>query len=272
MLENSIQTLPINEVEEAEITIQSLLESGAHFGSKLSQWNPKAAGFIYGIRNDIYIINLDKTIEMWKKARQAVVDVISKGGTILLVGTKPNIKNMVVDTAHGSGCFYVSHRWLGGTLTNFKTLQSSIQKLNKLESLLEKATAKDTTVLLTKKEIIDLEKRIAKLNTYFGGLKGMTKLPNLIFVTDLTKDGLAVTEANKLNIPVVALVDTNSDPTNITYPIPANDDAISTQKLFLKVLSQTILEGNRVRDENSLIEQKVAESLPVSEVVVERKH
>lgn len=253
MTETNLQQVEENEVE---ITIQSLLESGAHFGSKMSNWNPKAAEFIYGVRNDIYIINLDTTLQMWERAKEVLIKVTKNNGSILFVGTKEKVREALEESAKGCNSYYVNNRWLGGTLTNLKTLKNSIQKLEKLEKFVGQAEKEDSAVTLTKKEVSGYKKEIDKLGKYFNGLRKMKKLPDLIFITDIRKDKLALQEANKLHIPVIALVDTDIDPSKITYPIPANDDAISTQILFLRAASKVIKE---VRFESENLKIKLAE-------------
>ena len=245
--------------ERVEINIQSLLESGAHFGSKKSDWHPKSAGFIYGIRNDIYIINLETTLECWNRAKVAVSELIARGGKILLVGTKDKVRDELVKVAEKTTSFYVTSRWLGGTLTNLDTLKKSVIKLKKLENLVQQAEASESNIILTKKEILDIKKEVYKLNRFFGGLREMNKLPDLVFITDVTRDHLALIEARRLGIPVVAIVDTNSDPSTVTYPIPANDDAVSTQILFLRGMRDVILEGLKERAEAELIQSKLKE-------------
>jgi small subunit ribosomal protein S2 len=256
------ETLVNNVVQQqeedwVEITIQSLLESGAHFGSKKSLWNPKSAGYVYGLRNDIYIINLDTTISMWKKAKQALASVAENKGTVLFVGTKKKVRESVINYSKKCNSCYVHYRWLGGTLTNFSTLRKSVSKLERLESLISKAESSESNVSLSKKELLSLKKEVEKLNKYFGGLRSLKKLPDLIFVLDVSKDKLALQEANKLGIPVIALVDTDIDPSKIEYPIPANDDAISTQVLFLKAASKAVLEGQSVAKEVEQSQEKV---------------
>lgn len=260
-LDNKNSTQEDNqEYEPVEITIQSLLESGAHFGSKKDAWHPKSAGFIYGLRNDIYVINLDVTLQRWKQAQQVIIDTIVNGGKMLLVGTKEKVRDELVRIAVRSNCFHVSYRWLGGTLTNSGTLRKSINKMIQLEEMLVQIAAPDSKYNFTKREALTIKRDVEKLNKFFGGLRDLKQLPDLVFITDVSKDYLALQEAKKLHIPVIALVDTNVDPTDITYPIPANDDAISTQVLFLRAVEESIKTGRAILAEKEMMDAKTREA------------
>lgn len=274
-----------------EVTIQSLLESGAHFGTTTSTWHPKMAPFIYGIRrgrgrqNAVYIINLESTIKMWKRARQAIVDNISNGGELLFVGTKDAIKNVVVEEATKVDSPYVESKWLGGMLTNLDVLRRSIVKLTKLEDFILKADSPDSAIALTKKEILNIRREIEGLTKKFGGVRKLKKPPTMVFITDVVKNKLALFEAKRLCIPVVALVDTNVDPAVVNFPIPANDDSNSSQALFIRCVADAVAEGKALLEAKrqaaqSAVELKegppaeegeLVQSLPSRDVKVEVK-
>ena len=270
VLTEVIENIEQNQGEQVEqeeivsVTLQSLLETGAHFGSKTSLWNPKSAKYIYGVRNDMYIIDLETTINLWERAKAALSDVIEGGGQVLFVSTKKKIKDSLdglMDKCKDHPVHYVNTRWLGGTLTNLKTLKQSTARMTKLEKFLEKTDAPGSKIVLSKKERRGLTKELYKLNRYFGGLRKLRKLPDIIFLTDVKKDQLAVLEATKLGIPVIALVDTDVDPDKISYPIPANDDAIATQVLFLKAAVQAVLEARKSKEEIELIQKKLSQDV-----------
>lgn len=230
------------------VTLQTLLESGSHFGTNSESRNPNMIKFIYGMRNGVYIINLDKTLEMWDLARKAILDTISTGGDILFVGTKRQVKELVKVEASNCGAHYVTEKWLGGTLTNLEVIRKTITRIDKLENLLTKAEKGDT-VILTKKEKLDLLREVDKLNARLGGLRDMKKLPSLVFITDPVKDDIAVQEARRMNIPIIAISDTDSDPDLISFPIPANDDGASALALFVRAVSDAVLEGKNIWQE-----------------------
>ena len=221
------------------ITMKKCLEAGCHFGHTTRRWNPKMAKFIYGSSNGIYIIDLNKTVEKIIEAYIAMRDIVRDGGKILFVGTKEQIAQEIVDQATRSGSFYITNRWLGGTLTNFKTIQSRIKYLKELERKEEDGTFDK----LSKKEQALFKKEKEKLSSNLDGIKEMRKLPQALFVSDPTEEAIAVKEAKKLGIKVFAIVDTNSDPDDITYPIPANDDATKSVKLVLTVIADAIVEA-----------------------------
>src|SRR5215470_4160548 len=229
-----------------DVTMKNLLEAGVHFGHQTSRWNPKMKPYIFGARNGIYIIDLQQTVKMFRDAFTFVRDRIGAGGQILFVGTKSQAQDAMREEAERCGAFYVNTRWLGGTLTNFQTIGQSIDRLRKLDDMLE-----DPQMLnaFTKREMIGLRREREKLLQSLGGIKSMRKLPDLIFVIDPSKEEIAVKEANKLGIPVVAVVDTNCDPDLIDYKIPGNDDAIRAIRLFCAAVAEAVIEGRNVYEE-----------------------
>jgi small subunit ribosomal protein S2 len=220
-------------------TIRQLIEAGVHFGHKTMRWNPKMEPYIYGSRNGIHIIDLQKTSPLLYRALEAVYNVVKNNGRVLFVGTKRQASEEIAEAAKRCGQYYVNHRWLGGMLTNWPTVSKSIKTLKDLEQ----KVAVSTGSILTKKEILDLSRKRDKLECSLGGIRDMGGKPDLLFVLDTNKESLAVLEAVKLNIPIVAVIDTNSDPSNITYPIPGNDDAIRSIKLYCKLISDAALAG-----------------------------
>lgn len=221
------------------ITMKQLLEAGVHFGHPTRKWNPKMKKYIYVARNDIYIINLEKTVEMIDKAYAFVKDVASEGKSILFVGTKKQAQEAIMQEAQKCGMYYVKSRWLGGTLTNFQTIKSRIERLNKL-NLMEKM---NEFSLLPKKEVLGLKAERDKLEDNLGGIKDMRTLPGALFVVDPKKEHNAVMEARKLHIPIVAIVDTNCDPDEVDYVIPGNDDAIRAIKLIAGAMADAVIEA-----------------------------
>ena len=225
----------------AVISMKQLLEAGVHFGHQTRRWNPKMATYIFTERNGIYIIDLQKTVKKLEEAYFFVRDMAASGGSILFVGTKKQAQDAIKEEAERCGQFYVNARWLGGMLTNFKTMRTRIARLNQLQ----KMQADGTFDLLPKKEVIKLQLEIAKLEKYLGGVKEMKKLPGALFVVDSRKEKNAIAEARKLNIPIVAIVDTNCDPDEIDYVIPGNDDAIRAIKLISQTMANAVLEGKQ---------------------------
>lgn len=223
------------------ITIKQLLEAGVHFGHHTRRWNPKMAEYIFTERNGIYIIDLQKTVKKFEEAYMFVRDLSANGGNILLVGTKKQAADTIKEEAERCGMYYVNVRWPGGMLTNFKTIRKSISRLNSLE----KMQADGTFDLLPKKEVAALQKEIFNLEKNYGGIKTMEKLPDAVFIVDPRKEKIAVLEAKKLGIPVVAIVDTNCDPDDADYIIPGNDDAIRAIKLISSVLADAVIEGRQ---------------------------
>ena len=225
----------------AVISMKQLLEAGVHFGHQTRRWNPKMATYIFTERNGIYIIDLQKTVKKLEEAYFFVRDMAASGESILFVGTKKQAQDAIKEEAERCGQFYVHARWLGGMLTNFKTMRTRIARLNQLQKMQEDGTFD----LLPKKEVIKLQLEIAKLEKYLGGVKEMKKLPGALFVVDSRKEKNAIAEARKLNIPIVAIVDTNCDPDEIDYVIPGNDDAIRAIKLISQTMANAVLEGKQ---------------------------
>ena len=221
-----------------EYTLKDLLESGVHFGHQTHRWNPLMQEYIYGVRNGIYIIDLTQTFQLLDVALNYVQDTVSKGGSILFVGTKRQAQKPISEAAERSAQYYMNHRWLGGTLTNWKTVSNSISRLKKLDEQLS-----DGATGLTKKERLNLEREQSKLNASLGGIREMGGTPDLLFVIDTNKEALAIQEAKKLGIPVIAIIDTNSDPSYIDYPIPGNDDAARSIGLYCDLVAKAALEG-----------------------------
>ena len=225
----------------AVISMKQLLEAGVHFGHQTRRWNPKMSRFIFTERNGIYIIDLQKTVRKIDEAYNFVRNLSAEGGTILFVGTKKQAQEAMKEEAERCGMFFVNERWLGGMLTNFQTIQKRIDRLRKLEEMEEQGTF----ALLPKKEVLQLRHEMERLQKYLAGIKDMKKLPDAIFVVDPRKEHIAIAEAHKLGIPVVGTVDTNCDPDEIDYAIPANDDAIRAVKLLTAKIADAILEGRQ---------------------------
>jgi len=223
----------------AYITMKEMLEAGMHFGHQTHRWNPKMKPFIYGARNKIYIINLDKTLPLFNKAYEFVANIAGKGGTILFVGTKRQGQDIIKEEAERCGMYYINNRWLGGMLTNHQTIKNSVDRLKKFESMQEDGTIHH----YTKKEALQISKEAVKLERNLGGIKNMKGLPSAIFLIDPKREKIAIEEANRLGIPVVALIDTNCDPRGIDYIIPGNDDAIRSIKLIAGKMAEAVLSG-----------------------------
>jgi small subunit ribosomal protein S2 len=231
-----------------EVSMKQLLEAGVHFGHQTSRWNPKMKPYIFGARNGIYIIDLQRTVKLFEEAYGFVRDLSARGGSVLFVGTKKQAQDAVREEAERCAMFYVNTRWLGGTLTNFQTIKQSIDRLKKCEETLEDASMAEA---LTKKEMLGISRERDKLLASLGGIKSMRKLPDALFVIDPKKEEIAVKEANKLKIPVVAVVDTNCDPDVVDYKIPGNDDAIRAIRLFCTAIADAVLEGRTVLEEKA---------------------
>jgi small subunit ribosomal protein S2 len=226
------------------ITMKELLEAGVHFGHQTKRWNPKMKKYIFGKRNGIYIIDLQKTLKLFKEASAFIADLSSAGKRILFVGTKRQAQDAILEEANRCGMFYVNNRWLGGTLTNFSTVRKSIERLKEIESILA-----DTEKEMSKKERAALDREREKLQKNLIGIREMDGLPDALFVIDPKKEYIAVKEAKKLGIPVVAIVDTNCDPEDIDYVIPGNDDAIRAIRLFTQKIADAVLEGYNLAEE-----------------------
>ena len=224
-----------------EVSIKQLLEAGVHLGHKTLRWNPKMDKFIFGEKNSIHIIDLTKTLSLIKEAMKEVHKCISSGGKILVVSTKKQASESILKLANDTDQFYVNHRWLGGMLTNWKTIQNSIKRLKKLE----KDLSQDEDIGFTKKEILKLTSEKDKLKRSLGGISEMKVVPNMLFIIDTNIESIAVKEAIKLNIPIVAILDSNSDPTGISFPIPGNDDARRSINLYCELLKDTILDAKK---------------------------
>jgi small subunit ribosomal protein S2 len=224
--------------------MKELLEAGVHFGHQTKRWNPKMKKYIFGSRNGIYIIDLQKTLKKFRESSQFLTELMSKGGTVLFVGTKRQAQESVEAEAKRCNQYFVNNRWLGGTLTNFKTIRRSVETLQRLERMADDGSYDK----LTKKEILALEKKKEKLLKVLSGVKDMQKLPDVLFVVDPNREKIAVSEANKLGIPVVAIVDTNCDPEHVDYVIPGNDDAIRAVKLFTSRVADSVIEGMQIRE------------------------
>jgi len=242
--------------------MKELLEAGVHFGHKTRRWNPKMKSHIYGARNGIYIIDLQKTVLLFKEAYNFIRDVAAQGEFILFVGTKKQAQDSIYEEATRCNMFYVNRRWLGGMLTNFRTVKKSIDQLNKLEAMKND----DIYSLLPKKEVLQLEKQRMRLEKALGGIKNMDRLPGAIFVVDLKKERIAVSEAKKLGIPSVGIVDTNCDPDEIDYVIPGNDDAIRAIRLFSSKIADAVIEGRQIY-EKTLQEEEPEERIEAEEEV-----
>ena len=242
--------------------MKELLEAGVHFGHQTKRWNPKMKEYIFGERNGIYIIDLQKTLKMFKEASKFVQDLAAEGRIILFVGTKRQAQDAIAEEAQRCSMFYVNQRWLGGLLTNWVTVQKSVKRLKELDEM-----ATDGRYdLLPKKEVIKLERERKHLQANLAGIKNMTRLPDAIFVIDSNKEQIAVRESRKLGIPVVAVVDTNCDPSEVDYVIPGNDDALRAIRLFTSKISESIAEGVHARDDKQMADiQAAAESEPPAE-------
>ena len=239
-----------------DVSLQDLLMAGTHFGHLTRRWNPKMKKFIFMEKNDIYIIDIKKTLAMLERACEEVADIVRSGEKILFVGTKKQAKDIIRIEAERCGQFFVNERWLGGTLTNFITVKKSIKRLKNLDKMATDGTYEK----LTKKEVLYIEREKEKLEKVLGGIKEMAKLPGAIFVVDVKKEAIAVREADRLNIPIIGLIDTNSDPDLIDFPIPGNDDAFKSINLITRSIAQAIIEAQQGQVseevEEELIEEK----------------
>ncbi|KPL00474.1 MAG: 30S ribosomal protein S2 [candidate division Zixibacteria bacterium SM23_73_3] len=235
------------------ITIKDLLEAGVHFGHQTKRWNPKMKKFIFTARSGIYIIDLQKTLQCLEIACQKVKEVVAAGQTLLFVGTKKQAQEVVKEEALRSGAFYVTERWLGGMLTNFQTIRRSVKRLKDLERMKDDGTFDK----LTKKEVLKLEKERMKLEKVLGGIKEMNRLPGLLFAVDAKKEKIAVAEGSKLGISIVSIIDTNSDPDPINFPIAGNDDAIKSIRVITHQIAEAALEAQKSKEEKKEIKEKV---------------
>ena len=249
----------------AVISMKQLLEAGVHFGHQTRRWNPKMKKYIFTERNGIYIIDLQKTVKMVDVAHNFIKEVAENGGTVLFVGTKKQAQESIKEEAIRSGQYYINQRWLGGTLTNFETIRKSINRLKSIEKMEEDGTFD----VLPKKETVNLLKEKDRLVKFLGGIKDMKKLPDALFVVDPRKERIAVAEARKLNIPIVGIVDTNCDPDEIDYIIPANDDAIRAVKLLTSTMADAILAAKQGEETEEVAKAETVEAEVVTEEVVE---
>ncbi len=247
-----------------EFTLRQLLEAGVHFGHQTQRWNPRMGEYIYGARNGIHIIDLTKTVPLLDQALQVIRDTVAKGGRVLFVGTKRQAAGAIADAAEKSAQYYMNHRWLGGTLTNWKTVSQSIKRLDELDQKLAEGGEG-----LTKKERLGMERQQQKLQASLGGIREMGGLPDLLFVIDVNKEDLAVAEANKLGIPIVAVVDTNCKPDGIDYIIPGNDDAARAIALYTDLAARAALDGMSAQMGAAGIDIGAMADAPVEEVVAE---
>lgn len=230
----------------AYLTMKQLLEAGVHFGHQTTRWNPKMKPYIFGARNGIYIIDLQQTVKMFRDAYDFIKNATARGEKILFVGTKKQAQDIIKEEAHRCGMLYIHQRWVGGLLTNFSTIKNNIKRLKELEAL----TTEGQQGLHTKKELLKLDRERQKLENYLVGIKEMNGLPNVLFVVDSKKETIAIKEAKKLGIPVVAVVDTNCDPSNVDLVIPGNDDAIRAIKLFISAVADACVEGRQLYEES----------------------
>ena len=245
----------------SEVRLDQLLEAGVHFGHQTRRWNPKMKRFIFTERNGIHIIDLRKTLDRLTAAQQAVREVVLRGERVLFVCTKKQLRGVVEQEAQNSGSYWVTDRWLGGMLTNYRTIKQSLDRLETIEKQLGVGSVER----LTKKEVIRLEREHAKLNRNLGGIREMPKVPGAVFIVDTVKEHIALAEATKLGITIVALVDTNSDPSGVDYPIPCNDDAIRAIRLFAGAVTDAYLEGQALHKDSMMREfssQPMAETSP----------
>lgn len=227
----------------SNITMKEMLVAGLHFGHQTKRWNPKMKPYIFGARNKIYIINLDKTLPMFNAAYDAITSIVAKGGNILFVGTKQQAQEIIKEEATRCGMFFVNHRWLGGMLTNYQTIKKSVDRMKNIETMREDGTINQ----YKKKEALHMEKELTKLDKTLGGIKTLKNLPSALFVIDPKRENIAITEANRLGIPVIALTDTNCDPDGVDFLIPGNDDAIRAIKLIVSRIADAVIDGKGKR-------------------------
>ncbi len=239
------------------VTMKELLEAGVHFGHQTRRWNPKMEPYIFGARNGIHIIDLQKTVQFFKNTYNYIMETVADGGIVLFVGTKKQAMDAIAEEASRCGMYYVNHRWLGGMLTNYATISRSIERLHNFEAMKEDGSIKR----FPKKEVLLMEKKAHKLERALGGIKDMGRLPDIVYVVDPRKESIAVKEARKMKIPLVAIVDSNCDPTEIDYPIPGNDDAIRAIRLITSRVADACADGAKLREERlvAMADKEVAE-------------
>ncbi len=241
----------------SNITMKEMLAAGMHFGHQTRRWNPKMKPYIFGARNKIYIVNLDKTLPMFNKAYDFIADTVAQGGTVMFVGTKRQAQETIKEEAERSGMFFVNHRWLGGMMTNYQTIKKSVDRMKKIQTMDDDGSIN----LYKKKEALGLKKDLVKLNRNLGGIKDMKALPSAMFVIDPRREKIAVDEANRLGIPVIALTDTNCDPDGIDHIIPGNDDAIKSIKLITAKMADAALAGKARRGESVETDADIATAM-----------
>ena len=246
-------------------TMRQLLEAGVHFGHHTRRWNPKMEPYIFGKRNNIHIINLEKTVPMLYEALEAIQSIAKNGGKFLFVGTKRSASELIAQAAINCGQYYVNHRWLGGMLTNWETVSKSIKKLKNLEERIESGEINS----LTKKEKLNVERQKEKLDLTLGGIKNMNGIPDAMFIIDTSKEAIAVLEANNLNIPVIAICDSNTNPSGVDYPIPGNDDALRAISLYCDLVAASVLKGLESNLEQSGVDIGEAEDLVERKIIKE---
>ena len=246
-----------------DYSMRQLLEAGVHFGHQTHRWNPRMAPFLYGSKNKIHIIDLTQTVPLLHTALKTIRDVVAQGGRVLFVGTKRQASEPVADSAKRCAQYYVNHRWLGGTLTNWQTISHSIKRLRSIEETLNAGG-----VGLTKREVLNLQREKEKLDRALGGIKDMGGVPDLLFVIDTNKEAIAVEEARRLNIPVIAVLDSNSDPKGVTYPIPGNDDALRAVSTYCELMANAVLDGLQAEMKAAGVDVGAAAVLPTVEVAV----
>jgi small subunit ribosomal protein S2 len=247
------------------VTMKELLEAGVHFGHQTRRWNPKMGPYIFGARNGIHIIDLQKTVQFFKIAYNYVVETVANGGIVLFVGTKKQAQDAIFEEATRCGMYFVNHRWLGGMLTNYQTISRSIARLKEFEAMKED----DSLKRFPKKEVLMMEKRAAKLERSLGGIKDMGRLPDIVYVVDPRKEDIAVAEARKMGVSLLAIVDSNCDPTEINYPIPGNDDAIRAIRLLTSRVADAVVEGKKLAEERlqAITDKELAEAELAGEMV-----
>lgn len=244
-------------------TMRQLLEAGVHYGHHTRRWNPKMSQFIFGVRNGVHIIDLQQTVPLLYQAMEAIRSTVASGGRVLFVGTKAQASEKIKECAKRCGQYYINHRWLGGSLTNWKTVNQSIKRMKEMEERLSESTG------LTKKESLDLERHFNKLELALGGIREMGGVPDILFVIDTNKEAIAIQEARRLNIPVVAVLDSNSNPEGVTYPIPGNDDALRAIGLYCDLISGAVLDGLQAEMTSAGIDLGESLEVPVDDIDAE---
>lgn len=244
-------------------TMRQLLEAGVHYGHHTRRWNPRMSSYIFGVRNGVHILDLQQSVPLLHQAMEAVRNTVATGGRVLFVGTKAQASEKIKESAKRCGQYYINHRWLGGTLTNWKTVNQSIKRMKEMEERLSQSTG------LTKKESLNLDRKFIKLDMALGGIREMGGLPDILFVIDTNKEAIAIQEARRLNIPVVAVLDSNSDPEGVTYPIPGNDDALRAIGLYCDLISGAVLDGLQAEMTSAGIDLGASVEVPVEDLDAE---